>query len=72
MAQRWSDLSSSQRRTIVVVGVVETALKVAMAVDLKRRPPEQIRGPKWVWATATLVNSAGIIPVAYFLFGRVK
>ncbi|MBB2948194.1 hypothetical protein FB565_007977 [Actinoplanes lutulentus] len=72
MARRWSDLSASQRRTIVVVGLVETALKTAMAVDLKRRPAEQVRGPKWVWATATLVNSAGVIPVAYFLFGRVR
>jgi hypothetical protein len=70
--KRWNDLSPAQQRTVVVVGVVETVLKVAMAVDLKRRPAEQVRGPKWLWGTATLVNSAGVIPAAYFLFGRVK
>jgi hypothetical protein len=41
-----------------------------MLVDLKRRPVERVRGPKWVWASTALVNSAGVAPVAYFLIGR--
>ncbi|WP_229074834.1 hypothetical protein [Actinoplanes sp. DH11] len=70
--RRWRDLSRSQKRTIIVVGVVETALKTAMAVDLKRRPAQQVRGPKWLWAGSTLINSGGVVPIAYFLFGRIR
>jgi hypothetical protein len=39
--------------------------------DLKRRPASQVRGPKWLWATVvTVVSSAGVVPIAYFVFGR--
>jgi hypothetical protein len=44
---------------------------VAALVDLARRPATEVRGPKWVWATVLpLVNAAGGVPLAYFLFGR--
>jgi len=72
MKTRWNDLSQTQRTLIVVGGVVETALKVAMLIDLKRRPADGVRGPKWLWASTALVNSAGIAPLAYFLVGRVR
>ena len=69
--RRWSDLDEGTRRGIVVGAAVEGALKIAALVDLRRRPAAQIRGPKWVWATAvTLVNAAGAVPLAYFLLGR--
>jgi hypothetical protein len=55
---------------IVAVAAVETALKIAMLVDLKRRPAMQVKGSKRVWAASAIVNSAGIIPVSYFVFGR--
>jgi hypothetical protein len=35
--------------------------------DLRHRPPEQVRGKKWIWWVASS-NLSG--SVAYFLFGR--
>ena len=36
-----------------------------------RRPADQIRGPKWLWApVVAVVNSAGVVPISYFVFGR--
>ena len=69
--QKWSDLSKPTQRLIIVAGVVETSLKAAALVDMKRRPASQIRGSKWVWAPAvTVINSFGLAPLAYFVFGR--
>ena len=69
--RKWSDLSERRRRLIVIGGVLDGSLKVAALIDIKRRPASQIRGRKWVWATVvTLVNSAGIVPISYFVFGR--
>ena len=70
MATSWNRLSQGKRRLIVAVAAVETALKIAMLVDLKRRPAAQVKGSKRVWAASAIVNSAGIIPVSYFVFGR--
>ena len=72
MAWKWKDLSEGQRRLITVAAVVETALKVAMLIDLKRKPASQVRGPKWLWASTALINSAGVVPVSYFIVGRVR
>jgi hypothetical protein len=69
--RRWSDLSEDTRRRIVLVGTLDAVLKIAALVDLKRRPAAEIRGRKWIWATVvTVVNSAGAVPLGYFLFGR--
>jgi hypothetical protein len=70
VAKRWRDLSSGQRRLIVVAAAVEAALKVVMLVDLRRRPPDSVRGPKRAWAASALLNTAGIAPLAYFVLGR--
>lgn len=70
MPRRWSDLSDGQRRFIVAAAIVETALKTAMLIDLKRRPASKVRGPRWLWASTALINSAGVAPLAYFLFAR--
>ena len=70
VTRRWSELSERQRRLIVVAAVLETALKIAMLVDLQRRPAADVRGPKWLWRCTALLNSAGIAPMAYFLLGR--
>ena len=70
MATSWNRLSQGKRRLIVAVAAVETALKIAMLVDLKRRPAAQVKGSKRVWAASAIVNSAGIIPVSYLVFGR--
>jgi len=71
-ARKWSELSPAQRRVIIAAAAAETALKAAMLVDLRRRPAAQIRGPKWLWATTALLNTAGVAPLSYFLVGRVK
>jgi hypothetical protein len=70
MSKKWQDLSGRQRKLIVLAGAVELTLRVAMLLDLRRRPATQVRGSKRWWALAGLVNSAGIIPLAYFLVGR--
>ena len=68
--KRWSDLSPQARRAIIVVGIVEAVLKAAMLNDLRHRPPAQVNGSKRLWGWSALVNSAGLIPISYFLFGR--
>ena len=70
MPKRWNDLSERNRRILTVVAVAEAALKAWMLIDLRRRPAEEVKGSKRVWAASTIVNSAGLIPIAYFAFGR--
>jgi hypothetical protein len=71
MARRWSDLSDRSRRLIIVAASAEAVLKMAVLLDIRRRPASQIRGSKRIWiAAAVLVNSAGIGPLSYFAFGR--
>jgi len=69
--KRWSDLSPRTRRVIMIVGVYEGLLKLAALIDLARRPAAEVRGPKRRWAIAiTLINSLGLVPLAYFVTGR--
>jgi hypothetical protein len=69
--KRWSELSERNRGLLVAAAAADTVLKVAALVDLKRRPADQIRGQKWIWAAVvTVVGSAGVVPICYFLFGR--
>ncbi len=71
MARRWSDLSGRSRRLIIAAAIAEAILKTAVLIDLKRRPASQIRGSKRGWiVAAVLVNSAGLGPLSYFVFGR--
>lgn len=73
VGRRWNDLSPRSRRLIVVAAALEGALKVAALIDIKRRPTEQIRGPKVAWALAVAaVNGFGAAPIAYFRFGRIQ
>ena len=66
--KRWSDLSPGQQRATVVAGAVELGMKIAALADLRRRPAEEIRGPKALWVALLFVNFIG--PVAYFAVGR--
>ncbi|MRJ76616.1 hypothetical protein GEV29_08720 [Aeromicrobium sp. SMF47] len=69
MAQKkWSDLSIGQQRAIYVAGAVEAVLTAAALWDLARRPADEVRGPKAVWALASFVQPVG--PLAYFAKGR--
>jgi hypothetical protein len=66
-----SELSPRTRRLVGVAAVVEGVLKLAALIDIKRRPASQIRGPKWLWATAVaVISSAGVVPSFYFVVGR--
>jgi hypothetical protein len=66
--QRWSDLSPTQQRATVAVGIVQVALCIAALADIRRRPAEQINGRKPMWVALAFVNTIG--PLAYFTFGR--
>ena len=66
--QRWSDLSPTQQKATVGLGVVQVALCIAALVDIRRRPAEQINGRKPIWVGLAFVNTIG--PLAYFIFGR--
>jgi len=66
--RKWNELSSLQRRAIVVAGVAEIALLAAALLDIKRRPAEGIRGPKWMWRGLAFVSFVG--PLSYFICGR--
>jgi len=67
----WNDLSEGRRRLLMVAAAAEGILKLAALIDIRRRPASQIRGPKWLWASAvTVVSSAGVLPLSYFVFGR--
>jgi hypothetical protein len=65
---RWSELSPGQRYGVVALGSVELVLTVVSLIDLSRRPAEQVRGPKALWALAAFVQPVG--PVAYLALGR--
>jgi hypothetical protein len=66
--KKWSDLSPAQQRAVIAMGVVETAMTVWALVDLARRPAEQVRGRKGLWALGSFVQPVG--PVAYLVWGR--
>lgn len=65
---RWSDLSQAQRIAILVLGSVELVFTTTAAVDLVRRPGNQIRGPKALWWLGIFVQPVG--PIAYLRWGR--
>jgi len=69
--RRWSDLSRRQRVLLLLGVAFEGTLKISALRDLRRRPADEIRGSKKLWATAlVLANSAGAVPIAYFRLGR--
>jgi hypothetical protein len=71
MARRWSDLSDRNRKLIIAAAATEAVLKTAVLIDMRHRPASEIRGSKRMWiVAAVLVNSAGIGPISYFVFGR--
>ena len=69
--KHWRHLSPRTRKIILVTGAVDGALKAIALADLKRRDDAEINGSKRTWAAAlTFVNSAGVLPVIYFVRGR--
>lgn len=71
LSRKWNDISPRNRKLLLAAGAAEGSLKLAALVDLKRRPTDQVRGPKWAWATTiVVVNSFGAAPLTYFAVGR--
>lgn len=69
--KRWQDLSPETRRTIRILGTIDGVLRLIALLDLRGRPVDQVRGSKKAWGTSlAIVNSAGVLPVVYFLRGR--
>ena len=64
----WSDMTPTQKKVVVVAGLVEVALTSWCLRDLKQRPAELVRGPKFLWAPAMSVQPVG--PIAYLVWGR--
>jgi hypothetical protein len=67
---KWKDLSPRTRALLIAAAVTEAGLKAAALLDLRRRPASEVRGSKRVWAASMIINSAGVIPLSYFAFGR--
>jgi hypothetical protein len=66
--KKWNELSGTQQAAIVVLGAIEVALTAAALRDLSRRPRDDIRGPKALWALGVFVQPVG--PIAYLTLGR--
>ena len=69
MAKRtWGDMTPTQKKLVVLTGVVEVALTTWCLRDLKERPASLVRGPKALWGPAMSIQPVG--PVAYLVWGR--
>lgn len=62
-------MSEISLRILLPLLILELVLMVAALIDITRREPERIRGPKWAWVLVS-VFVATLGPIAYFLFGR--
>ena len=66
----WRELTPRQRKAMMVRGAVQLGLLAAALNDLRKRPANQIRGPKPLWLAICFANYLGAGPIAYFLLGR--
>jgi Phospholipase_D-nuclease N-terminal len=66
--KHWNELSKGQQAAVVAGAAVELVLTAVALVDLSRRPAEQVRGPKALWAAGCFVQPVG--PVLYLAVGR--
>jgi hypothetical protein len=66
----WRQRPLGQQLRIILQAGIQLALLVAAEYDLRKRPPDQVRGPKRMWALVCGVNYLGLGPIAYFLIGR--
>jgi len=66
--QPFSELPRWQQIGALVLAPIEVALTITAAVDLARRPADQIRGPKALWWLGILIQPLG--PVTYLKWAR--
>jgi hypothetical protein len=68
-AARWfTSLPPRYRWLLGTAAAAEIGLAAAAWTDIKRRPADQINGPKMLWAGLSFLNFVG--PLSYFTFGR--
>lgn len=71
LRSKWSNLSPRGRGLIAVLAIVDTALKAVALRDVASRSADEVVGNKRLWALGlTFVNSAGVLPLVYFVKGR--
>ena len=66
----WRERTTKQRLRIILQAGIQLGLLVVALYDLRKRPANQVRGPKRIWALVCGVNYLGLGPIAYFLIGR--
>lgn len=66
--KKWSELTPTQRKAVVIGGAAEVALTAWCLRDLSRRSADEVNGPKAVWRAAMVVQPFG--PLAYLWRGR--
>ena len=66
--KRWDELTDRQQKSLIVLAGVELILTTVALIDLARRPAEQVRGPKALWALGCFIQPIG--PIAYLAAGR--
>jgi len=66
--KQWKDLTTAQKRSLVLLGVLQLVLLAAALSDIRRRPADAINGSKRLSTAVVFVNFIG--PITYFLFGR--
>jgi hypothetical protein len=64
----WNDLSGFQQAAIAFMAFVQIGLLAAALWDLAHRKPEEVRGPRAMWAALSFIDFIG--PIAYFTVGR--
>lgn len=62
--KRWRELSTRQRSSIMVAGVLQVLLAAVALLDLRRRPSDQVKGSKKLWAAAALSISSARSPTS--------
>jgi hypothetical protein len=68
--KRWRDLSTAQKSVLLLLEPVELALTGVALLDLRRRPADQVRGPRVAWLPVLFVQPIG--PLLYLFWGRRK
>ena len=71
VSEAWRNASPAARRAGITLGAIDLGLRGWALFDLRKRRPDEVKGPKRAWAVGlALVNSAGVLPLVYLIFGR--
>lgn len=71
MRKKIDNLPGWAKVLLGVLGAADVGLRVLAVIDVANRPEDEVNGPKKVWLPAlATVSSMGLLPAAYFAFGR--